>query len=151
MKHEGWKYYQGINKSRMRQGAKDEVEIFKKICDNNFLPKNLNEDDFYNTNWNCRVDYKPKSDDIDITIEIKRRFLSTDEEYPFNKIQGTKSTLINYKKFEYLRENNGWLYLQYNDKLLRCDISTIGDKDFIICYPFRTKHVSINLDCFECL
>lgn len=146
--HEGWKYFKGINHDRLKQGKIDQQLIFEKIKELNAFP--IADCEFVETKgWNNQHDFQPSDPDIDITIEIKRRFLNSVDEFPFKGVQGSKSTLIPYKKYEHLKEFNGWLYLQYNDGLFRLEINKLTENDYIIVYPFKTKHVSINLGCFE--
>ena len=126
-KHEGWKYFTGINHERLRQGKKDEIECFNKLKTLNLLPCDC---DFKQTKaWNNQHDFESTNPDIDMTLEIKRR--------------------LTYKKFMHLKEYNGWLYLQYNDALFKVEVNKITDNDFAIVYPYKVKHVSINLACFE--
>lgn len=143
--HVGWQFFQGINHKRLQIGKIDEDIIYKKIMSLNALPNNC---EFEPTkSWNNRVDFKSVGNDI--SIEIKRRFKNTCDEYPFKNDKSVKSTLITYKKFQHLNENtNGWLYLQYNDKLLMLEVSSLCDEDWVECWPFRVQHVSIRLDRF---
>jgi len=142
--HEGWKFFKGINHDRLSKGKTDEVIVMKKIISLNQLPKDC---EFLPTkSWNNRVDFKSLSGNI--SIEIKRRFLNASDEYPF-KLDKTKgSTLLTMKKFQHLKDNNGWLYLQYNDSLMMAKISELKDDDWVECWPFRVQHVSIRLDRF---
>lgn len=142
--HDGWQFFKGINKDRLRVGKENEAVIFKKIQSLNALPNNGT---FIPTKaWNNRVDFKS---DENISIEIKRRFLKSSDEYQFKKDKSKKSTLITYKKFQHLRENNGWLFLQYDDGLYRLNCCTLSDDDWVECYPFRVQHVSICLNAFD--
>jgi len=142
--HEGWQFFKGINHGRLGEGKKNEAIIMKKIIDLNCLPIDC---EFVATKaWNNRVDFKAVGHDM--SIEIKRRFLNASDEYPF-KLDKTKgSTLLSMKKFVHLKENNGWIYLQYNDCLMMANISELEDDDWVECWPFRVQHVSIRLDRF---
>ena len=127
--HDGWQYFNGINKDRLRKGKENEAIIFRKIQSLNALPNNIKCEFEPTKSWNNRVDFKSVGNDI--SIEIKRRFLKSTDEYPFKKDKSKKSTLINYKKFQHLKENNGWLYLQYNDGLYRLNCSELSDDDWV--------------------
>ena len=143
--HEGWKYFKGINHERLKKGKIDEAIVFQKLVELNALPSGSN---FQPTKaWNNRVDFKDNS--TNVTIEIKRRFLISTNEYPFANDPSKKSTLLTYGKFKYLQENKGWLYIQYNDLLFRVLVSTINDCDWVECRPFNVHHVSINLSVFD--
>tara|TARA_B110000902_G_scaffold260020_1_gene332256 strand:+ start:1047 stop:1505 length:459 start_codon:yes stop_codon:yes gene_type:complete len=143
VKHEGWKYFQGINHERLKKGKIDEIKIYKKIKEIDFLPCECEP----TKAWNNQSDFK--NNDLNISIEIKRRFKYSFDEFPFNKRKNTLSTLITFKKYQHLRENNGWLYIQYNDKLYMLQVEKITKDDFIVCHPFGVKHVSINIACFK--
>lgn len=145
-KHDGWQFFKGINKERLRKGKENEAIIFKKIVELDRLP--TKDCEFQPTKaWNNKVDFKTDGD-IDISIEIKRRFKNTNDEFPFKLDKNIKSTLLTYKKFIHLKENSGWLYLQYNDCLLMLEMSKLVCGDWVECYPFRVHHVSIRLDKF---
>ena len=141
-KHDGWKYFNGINRERLAAGKIDELIIYQKIkhlFDCNLTPT---------VKWNHPVDFI--NEDKGVFVEIKRRSGSYRKERSFKGLKGTFSTLLTFKKFEYLRtRDGGWLFIQYDDALFRCKPSFIQEADFLICYPFNIKHVSINLDCFE--
>ena len=140
--HDGWQYFKGINKERLKKGKEDEAIIFKKLESLNALPVG----EFIPTKaWNNRVDFKSE----DISIEIKRRFLKSSDEYPFKLDKTKKSTLITYKKFQHLKENSGWLFLQYDDGLYRLNCAELPDDQWVECYPFRVQHVSICLNAFD--
>lgn len=145
--HDGWKYFKGINHERLKQGKKDQQIIFRKIKELNAFPTDC--EFIESKGWNNQHDYQPSNPDINVTIEVKRRFLNSCDEFPFKGVDGTFSSLIPYKKYEHLKEFNGWLYLQYNDGLFRLEIKKLTENDFVIVYPFKTKHVSINLACFD--
>ena len=154
MKHEGWKFFQGINHERLAKGKKDEKLIFEKIKHLNALPDGNFDTNFTHTKaWNNRVDYQ--NEDLSVSIEIKRRFKCSLDEFPFKSEDpmrdGHLSTLITAKKMEHLRENNGFLYLQYDDRLFMLDCATLTEDDYYITYPFRVKHWSIDLACFKIL
>ena len=141
--HDGWKFFQGINKDRLKQGKIDEVKIYNKIKELDKLHCQFEP----TKAWNNQIDYY--NQELNVSLEIKRRFLNSTDEYPFNKMENTISTIITFKKYKHLLENNGWLFIQYNDCLFMLEVNKLKEEDFKICYPFRVKHISINLSCCE--
>jgi len=141
-KHDGWKYYQGINTERLKTGKIDELIIFQKI-------KHLFDCELTPTvNWNHPVDFI--NEERNVFVEIKRRSGSYRKEYSFKELKGSYSTLITFKKFDYLKKRQcAWLFIQYDDGLFRCKPSCVSECDYAVCYPFNVKHVSINLGCFD--